>query len=162
MVKTRVNSLRGVEGRNARDQKAWSNKKWCFLKIIIIIIKPTNFEPFSVTPDSCLLWQRQVKQHFFLSYVARGDRWRRLYSEKLVYGGKFVFQKRLGRPYSWKEIYRFCFVLLYKIEGNFHGGLCFEGRFNGGHLSLWVWGAYIWKGLYMEGLIFGILRYVIA
>ena len=23
-----------------------------------------------------------------------------------------------------------------------------------------VWGAYIWRGLYMEGLIFGILRYV--
>ena len=23
-----------------------------------------------------------------------------------------------------------------------------------------VWGAYIWRGLYMEGLIFGILRYL--
>ena len=22
-----------------------------------------------------------------------------------------------------------------------------------------VWGAYIWRGLYMEGLVFGILRY---
>ena len=25
-----------------------------------------------------------------------------------------------------------------------------------------VWGAYIWRGLYMEGLIFGILRYLIS
>ena len=24
------------------------------------------------------------------------------------------------------------------------------------------WGAYIWRGVYMEGLIFGILRYVIT
>ena len=34
-----------------------------------------------------------------------------------------------------------------------------EGRFNGGFFALQVWGAYIWRGLYMEGLIFGILRY---
>ena len=34
-----------------------------------------------------------------------------------------------------------------------------EGRFNGGFFALRVWGAYIWRGLYMEGLIFGILRY---
>ena len=34
-----------------------------------------------------------------------------------------------------------------------------EGRFNGGFFTLLVWGAYIWRGLYMEGLIFGILRY---
>ena len=34
-----------------------------------------------------------------------------------------------------------------------------EGQFNGGFFALRVWGAYIWRGLYMEGLIFGILRY---
>ena len=33
-----------------------------------------------------------------------------------------------------------------------------EGRFNGGFFALPVWGAYIWRGLYTEGLIFGILR----
>ena len=26
--------------------------------------------------------------------------------------------------------------------------------------ALPAWGAYIWRGLYMEGLIFGILRYM--
>ena len=31
-------------------------------------------------------------------------------------------------------------------------------RFNGGFFALLVWGAYIWRGLYMEGLIFRILR----
>ena len=34
-----------------------------------------------------------------------------------------------------------------------------EGLFNGGFFALRVWGAYIWRGLYEEGLIFGILRY---
>ena len=38
-------------------------------------------------------------------------------------------------------------------------GLYLEGRFNGGFFALPVWGAYIWRGLYMEGLIFGILQY---
>ena len=38
------------------------------------------------------------------------------------------------------------------------GGLYLEGRFNGGLFALRVWGVYF-RGLYMEGLIFGILRY---
>ena len=37
--------------------------------------------------------------------------WSDLYSDRLMYGGKFAFQNQLGLPYSWKEIYRFCFVL---------------------------------------------------
>ena len=57
------------------------------------------------------------------------------------------------------------FVLLYFVfEGNFPGtsplrGLYLEGRFNGGIFALLGWGACIWRGLYMEGLIFGILWY---
>ena len=57
------------------------------------------------------------------------------------------------------------FVLFYFVfEGNFQvqapgGGLYLEGRFNGEFFALRVSGAYIWNGLYMEGLIFGILRY---
>ena len=39
------------------------------------------------------------------------------------------------------------------------GGLYLEGRFNGGFFASPVWGAYFWRGLYTEGLIFGILRY---
>ena len=41
------------------------------------------------------------------------------------------------------------------------GGLYLEGRFNGGFSALRVWGAYIWRGLYMEGLIFGIFGTVL-
>ena len=57
------------------------------------------------------------------------------------------------------------FALFYFVfEGNFpstspRGGLYLEGQFNGGFFALPVWGAYIWRGFYMEGLIFGILRY---
>ena len=56
------------------------------------------------------------------------------------------------------------FALFYFVfEGNFpstspRGGLYLEERFNGGFFALPVWGAYIWRGLYIEGLIFGILR----
>ena len=57
------------------------------------------------------------------------------------------------------------FALFYFVfEGHFPstsppGGLYLEGRFNGGFFALPVWGAYIWRVLYMEGLILGILRY---
>ena len=58
------------------------------------------------------------------------------------------------------------FALFYFVfEGKFQvqappGGLYSEGRFNGGFFALRFWGAYIWRVLYMEGLIFGILRYI--
>ena len=38
------------------------------------------------------------------------------------------------------------------------GGLYLERQFNGGFFVLQVWGACIWRGLYMEELIFGTLR----
>ena len=59
------------------------------------------------------------------------------------------------------------FALFYFVfEGNFlvqapWGGLYLEGQFNGGFFAVRVWGVYIWRGLYMEGLIFGILRYFV-
>ena len=63
----------------------------------------------------------------------------------------------VGRKFTVLDLFYFVF------EGNFPsttpGGLYSEGRFNGRFFALPVWGAYIWRGLYMEGLIFGILRY---
>ena len=58
------------------------------------------------------------------------------------------------------------FALLYFVfEGTFPStsprGPYLEGQSNGGLFALPVWGAYIWRGLYMEGLIFGILRYLL-
>ena len=83
---------------------------------------------------------------------------RGLFLEGLIYGQIFVFQDQLGYPYSWKEIYPFCFLLLL-IWGQFPS-THLEGRFNRGFFALRAWGAYIWRGLYMKGLIFRILRYV--
>ena len=52
-----------------------------------------------------------------------------------------------------------CFTLYLREISKYKppGGLYLEGRFNGGFFALPVLGAYIWRGLYMEGLIFGIL-----
>ena len=65
---------------------------------------------------------------------------------------------KVGRKFTVFALFYFVF------EGNFQvnalGGLYLKGRFNGGFFALRVWGAYIWRGLYMEGLIFGILRYL--
>ena len=52
------------------------------------------------------------------------------------------------------------FALFYFVfEGNFprtsSWGLIFGGRLNRGFFALPVWGAYIWRSLYMEGLIHG-------
>ena len=56
----------------------------------------------------------------------------------------------------------FCFTLYLRVifQVQAPGGLYLEGRFNGGFFALPVWGAYIWRGLYMGRLIFGILRYI--
>ena len=55
-----------------------------------------------------------------------------------------------------------CFTLYLRAISKYKppGGLYMKGRFNGRFFSLQVWRAYIWRGLYMEGLIFGILRYL--
>ena len=57
------------------------------------------------------------------------------------------------------------FALFYFVfKGNFpstspRGAYIRRGDLTGGFFALPVWGAYIWRGLHMEGLIFGILRY---
>ena len=79
-----------------------------------------------------------------------------------------MFQNRLGLA-LWLEgnlPFLLCFtyvraISMYKPGGG-GGGLYLEGRFNRGFFALRVYkGAYIWRGLYMEGLIIisGILWY---
>ena len=60
----------------------------------------------------------------------------------------------VGSKFTVFALFYFVFVK-YKPPGAY-----LEGRFNGGFFALLDWGAYIWRGLYMEGLIFGILRYI--
>ena len=60
----------------------------------------------------------------------------------------------VGRKFTVFALFYFLF------EGNFpstrpQGSLYLEGRFNGGFFALPVWKAYIWRGLYVEGLISG-------
>ena len=92
-----------------------------------------------------------------------------LFLEGLIFGRAYLrreicVSKSIGLAYSWKGIYRFCFVLL-RIRGQFPSksprrGSYSEGRFDGGLFCVTSLGAYIWRGLYMEGLIFRILRYL--
>ena len=96
----------------------------------------------------------------------------RLYFSKALYEGLIFGGAYIRRGLSMEGNLRFeidraslfvgskftGFALFYSVfEGNFPLNL--EGRFNGGFFALPVWGAYIWRGLYIEGLIFGILRY---
>ena len=74
-----------------------------------------------------------------------------------MYGGKFAIGLAL-----WLEgnlPFLLCFTLYLRTICNYKplgggGGLHLEGQFNGGFFALRVWGAYIWRGSYMEGLIF--------
>ena len=54
-----------------------------------------------------------------------------------------------------------CFTLHLRAFSKFKplGGLYLEGRFNGGFFALSVWGAYIWRGLFLE--FYGIVSWLI-
>ena len=82
------------------------------------------------------------------AYIFQRPFLRGLYSEGLMYGGKFAFQNRFGKPSSWKEIYRFFgFILYLRAISKYKPP---EGRFNGGFFALRDWGAYTWRGLFSE------------
>ena len=53
-----------------------------------------------------------------------------------------------------------CFTLYLRVISKYKppGGFYLEGQFYGRFFVLRVWGAYIWSSLYVEGLIFRILR----
>ena len=108
------------------------------------------------------------------AYIFQRPFLRGTFLEELIFEGAYVrkeicVSKSIGlgcRPCSEKEINHFSFVLLC-IRGQIPstsplGGLYSKGRFNGGFFGLRFLGAYIWRGLYMEGLIFGILRYLLV
>ena len=79
--------------------------------------------------------------------------WRGLYSEGLMYGGKFASQNLLGWPYSWRKFTvfaLFCSVFEGKFQVQVPGSLYSEGRLNEGVFCVTSLGA-----LYLEGLIHG-------
>ena len=104
------------------------------------------------------------------AYIFQRPFLRGLFLEALIFGG--AYQRReicvsksivLSLQLEVNLLFWLCFTLYLRAILNQKppGGLYLEGRFNGGFFALPVWGAYIWRGLYMEGLIFGILRYIV-
>ena len=79
-------------------------------------------------------------------------------------GGKFAFQNWLGWLILGRKFNVFALVY-FEFEGNFQvqasqGAYIRSGDVTEGFLRYEFGGAYIWRGLYKEGLIFGILRYI--
>ena len=79
---------------------------------------------------------------------------RGLYSDRLIYGGKFAFQTRLGLPCSWKEFVLLCIwgqFSKYKPPGTYiwRGDLT-EGFLRYRFRGLIFGGAYTWRGLFSE------------
>ena len=85
---------------------------------------------------------------FYVKLLVSGNLRFKLDWASLIVGSKFT-------------VFAHCFTLylraIFQIQAP--GCLYLEGQFNGGFFALPVWGAYIWRCLYMEGLIFEILRY---
>ena len=90
---------------------------------------------------------------------------RGLYSEGLIYGGQFAFQNRDWARLMVESKFNVFALFYFAFESNFPSTSprraynYLEGQFNRGFFAVPVEGAYIWRGLYMEGLIFGILWY---
>ena len=61
----------------------------------------------------------------------------------------------VGRKFTVVALFHFAFEDNFQVQAP---GLYLERRFRGGFFALQVWGAYIWRGLHLEGLIFGISR----
>ena len=73
------------------------------------------------------------------AYIFQRPFLRGLFLEGLIYGGKFSLHNRLSWPYSCREIYHFCFVLLF-TWGQFRGTSSPPGDIFGG--------AYTWRDLF--------------
>ena len=73
-----------------------------------------------------------------------------------MYRRKFAFQNRLGQLVLGRK---FTICIRGQIPSTSpRGAYIRRGDLKGGFFALRFWWAYIWRGFYMEGLIFGILR----
>ena len=94
--------------------------------------------------------------------------------EGLIFGGAYIWrglstEGNLRVQIDWASLIvrsKFTvFALFYFVfEGNFpstspQGANIWRSDLTEGFLLHWFGGAYIWRALYLEGLIFGILRY---
>ena len=98
--------------------------------------------------------------YFFQRPFLRG-----LFLEGLIFGGscprrEICVSKSIGLGLQLKVNLPFLLCFSLYLSTSPLRGLYLEGRFYGEFFALPVRGAYIWSGLYMKGLIFGILRYL--
>ena len=100
---------------------------------------------------------RKIPKISLGAYIFQRPFLRGLYSEGLIYGGKFAFQNQLG---FWSKFTFFLLCFSLYLRAIFHvqtpRGFYLEGRFNGGFFALPVREPYIWKGLFSE--FYGITR----
>ena len=76
-----------------------------------------------------------------------------MYSEGLIYRGKFAFQSLIvGRKCTVFALFYFVFEGNFKVQAP-RGAYIWRADSTEGFFALPVW-----EGLYLEGLIFGILR----
>ena len=63
----------------------------------------------------------------------------------------------MGRKFTIFALFYFVFEGKFQVQAGKRrpANSKYKGRFNGGFFALRFWGAYIWRGLYMEGLIHG-------
>ena len=94
--------------------------------------------------------------------------------EGLIFGGAYIrrgfptegklrfkidwVSRIVGSKFTVFALFYFVFEVNFPSTSPWGAYIILEGRFNGGFFPLPDWGAYIWRGLYMEGLIFGILQ----
>ena len=89
---------------------------------------------------------------------------RGIFLEGDIFGGAYL-SRSTGLALKLKVNLQFllCFTLYlnatFQVQAS-GWGLYLEGWSNGGFFTFPLWGAYILRGLYMEGLIFGILQYI--
>ena len=92
-------------------------------------------------------------------YIFQRPFLRGLFLEGLIFGGAYLrreicVSKSIRLAYSWKEFYRFFFVLLciwgHCFQVQVPGGLYSEGSFNETFFALRFWGAYTWRDLFSE------------
>jgi len=104
------------------------------------------------------------------AYIFQRPFLRGLFLEGLIFGGAYLrreicVSKSIGLALQLKVNLPFlpCFTLylraIFQVQAP-GGAYISRGDLTEGFFALPVWRAYIWRGLYMEGLIFGILRYL--
>ena len=100
-------------------------------------------------------------------YILQRPFLRGLFLEGLIFGRAYLWRNiciskltGLALQLELNLLFLLCFTLYLRVIFKYKplGGLYyFEGAIHGGSFALLVWRAYIWRGLCVEGLIFGIL-----